>query len=197
MNKQKSLSEAVLNSGLHAENLPVLKAVADLDKDIISVFGNLIVANADETQIKEIAELWANHASIQYLNAPEKYNFSIEKKDWKKFVTVKLEKRNNLLLVAHDQGKEEIKGFLYLQTVLMPSSELILKGVIEDIYTKPQYRRQSIASKLLDVAIEWCIKNSISQVDLVSLKNTKDLSEFFKYYRELNSSNVELELVTF
>lgn len=179
------------------DELARLKKVSDVDNFICCNFEDLIVTTASESHIKEISELWANLASIQQLCAQERYSFKFEEKDWQLFVRKKLNKKNNLLLVTYEKGKTEIKGFLYLQTITLPSSDLILKGIIEDIYTKPQYRKQGIAAKLLDVALRWAFSQNIKHVDLVSLSKAKDLSAFYQKVLNNKNRNVNLELVNF
>ena len=151
----------------------------------------------EESHIPEIAELWANHASIQQIFAPQKYSFKTEGKDWRTFVRKKLEKENNLLLVVHKKDDKEVRGFLYLQTITLPSSNLILKAVIEDIYTKPQYRKQKVASKMLDVAMDWAISQGIKQVDIISMISTKGVTEFFNSFLKEFKKDVKLEVVNF
>jgi len=113
------------------------------------------------------------------------------------FVKRKLSKNQNLFLVAHDTGSSEIKGFLYLQTITLPSSDLVLKAVIEDIYTKPQYRNQGIATKLLETVLEWACSQNIKQVEFISSSKTKNLSSLFlKMFNKLKGT-MNLELVTF
>ena len=106
-----------------------------------------------------------------------------------------MEKTHNLLLVAHDKGSTEIKGFLYLQAITIPSSDLVLKGVIEDIYTKPQYRRQDIASTLLNVSISWALKQNIKQIELISLTRSNDLIQFYIRFIKGSKLDIKLDLV--
>ena len=195
-NKGKSISDLVLSTSFAKDELANLKKISDINNQICCVFDDLIVCSASECHVKEIAELWANLASIQQISAPDKYSFQREEKDWQSFVRKKLSKKNNLLLVAHKQGDYEVKGFLYLQTITIPSSDLVLKGVMEDIYTKPQHRRLEIASKLLNVAMDWAIGQNIKQVDFISLTNAKDLSGFYLSFLKKLKKDITLELVT-
>lgn len=193
----KSTTKFMQSDSITSDEVANLKKVSDIDNSISRTFNNLIICNANETHTKEISELWANLATIQQIISPERYNFKLEGKDWQVFVRKKLSKNNNLLLVAYDNDKSEIKGFLYLQTVTLPSSNLILKGVTEEIYTKPQYRKAGIASRLLEVAIEWANSQSVKQIDFIAPAESRDLLGFYsKTLNELNK-NVNLELVTF
>ena len=179
------------------DEIAKLKKVSEINNQVFSTIDDLVICSAENSCVKEIAELWANLASIQQISHPEKYSFQKEDKNWQAFVRKKLEKKNNLLLVAHDKGKVEVKGFLYLQTITLPSSDLILKGVIEDLYIKPQHRRQDIATKLLDVAMDWAEKQNIKQVELISLTSAKDLSLFYLQVIKNFNRDVNLDLVTF
>src|SRR3989338_5469231 len=127
-----------------SEELANLKKVSDINNYVLFEQDDIVISSANDNHIKELGELWANLASIQQIFAPERYSFNAEKKDWHYFVQNKVEKRSNSLLVAQKKNEYEVRGFLYIQSVTLPSSELVLKGVIEDIYTKPQYRRQGI-----------------------------------------------------
>ena len=189
--------ETTSNQPHSKDELANLKRVSEIDNSIKKEFGDLIISNANESHVKEIAELWANLASVQQIFAPQRYNFKAEGKDWQAFVQRKITKKNNLLLVAHDKGNVEVKGFLYLQTVTIPSSDLILKGVVEDIYTKPQYRKQSIAHKMFEVSLEWAQRQNIKQIDLIMLANTKDLSAFYAKTLNKIKKDINLELVVF
>ena len=177
-----------------------LKRIDDLDNKVKVLKDDLIICTAQEEHVKEISELWANLATIQQLNAPSRYNFKLEDKDWQIFIRKKLAKKNNLLLAVHRENSSEVRGFLYLQTVAIPSSDLVLKGVIEDLYIKPQYRRQKIASMLLDVSLEWAKHEKVKKIDFISVKEGSDLSKFYSGYVEkqkLRLKDVNLELVEF
>ncbi len=178
------------------DELANLKNINDLDNEVSFVDGDLIVCTANDSHVKEIAELWANLACIQQMYAPERYNFLPEGKDWRAFVKRKMEKPHNLLLVAHNKGSEEIKGFLYLQAITIPSSNLVLKGVIEDIYTKPQYRRQDLASTMLNVSMNWSMKQKIKQIDLITLSRSNDLIQFYLRFIKESKLGINLDLIT-
>ena len=197
MDLEKDLIKDSVNQNLNiSDELAHLKNINELDNNVNFVDGDLIICTADETHVKEIAELWANLASIQQMYAPDRYNFLPEGKNWQAFVRRKMEKIHNLLLVAHNKNDTEIKGFLYLQSITIPSSELVLKGVIEDIYTKPQYRRQDLASTLLSVSISWALKQKIKQVDLISLTRSNDLIQFYLKFIKGSKQDINLDLVT-
>lgn len=191
------INKSAINKNIDTDELANLKKISDVDNYISTLMDDLVISTANEVHIKEIAELWANLASIQQLNAPERYDFKGDKKDWREFVAVKLSKKHNLLLVAHDKDQYEVKGFLYLQAVTIPSSEFILKGVVEDIYIKPQYRRETIASKLLDVAMQWAESQNIKQIDLITITKAKDLLNFYLKYIKHTKCGVTLDLVAF
>ncbi len=178
------------------ESITKLKNIHEINNSVYFEFGDLVICSANESHVSEIAELWANHSSIQQLNAPERYIFKGEGKDWQAFVRRKIDKKNNLLLVAHRKGLKEILGFLYIQTITLPASELVLKGVIEDIYTKPQHRKLGIATKLMNVGFEWAVNEKIKQIDFVALRNIKGLSDFYSKFSQQSKSNLDLTLLT-
>ena len=195
MESNKSISKQNLSEPITGDELANLKKVTDIDNNIKCEFGDLIICTADESHVKEVAELWANLACVQQIFAPQRYDFVAEGKNWQSFVRRKLSKKNNLLLVAHNKGSVEVKSFLYLQTVTIPSSDLILKGIIEDLYTKPQYRKQEVAFKLLDTATHWAQSQNIKQIDLIALSKTKDLFEFYSKILKRIEKNINLELL--
>ena len=173
-----------------------LMTVSEVDNFVHVVENDLVISTADESHVRETAELWANLATIQQIYAPERYNFAPSGKDWRAFVRSKMEKEHNLLLVAHDKGEVEIKGFLYLQTITIPSTNLVLKGVIEDIYTKPQHRKKNIAASLLKVALLWAEKQKIKQVDLITISKSNDLIQFYLKFIKEYKNDIDLQLVT-
>ncbi len=185
------------------DELANLKNINELDNNVTCIDGDLIICTANDSHVKEIAELWANLAGIQQMYAPERYNFLPEGKDWQAVVRRKMERTHNLLLVAHNKNDRdipwhvcpEIKGFLYLQSITIPSSDLVLKGVIEDIYTKPQYRRQDVASALLNVGISWALKQKIKQIDLISLTRSNNLIQFYLRFLKESKQDINLDLV--
>lgn len=195
--EQESISKIINDNLAVRDELANLKRVADIVNVISKEFDGLIVTSASEVHIKEIAELWANSATVQQIYAPERYSFKTESKNWHEFVRSKLSKKNNLLLVAHKKNDKEVMGFLYLQTVTIPSSDLIVKGIIEDIYTKPQYRREGIALKLFEVCLDWAVKQSIKQIDLITLAKSRDLMLFYLKAIKNFKHDVNLELLTF
>lgn len=201
VNKSKSLSKENLSDLIStdfssSDEIAKLKRVSDIDNFIERTFGDLIIKTVDKTHVKELAELWANLASLQQLYDSARYNFHSERKDWQVFVENKISKKNNLLLVAHKANNSEIMGFLYLQTIALPSSDIVFKGVLEDIYTKPQFRRQNVASNLIEVGLEWLQNQGIKQISLISLNNTKQLKLFYgNVFKKLNEE-MSIELVT-
>ena len=192
MESKRIISE---NKNPITDELANLKRISDVDNFIERRFDDLVIKSADEGHIKELGELWANHACVQQIFAPDRYDFKAEGKNWQFFVSKKLLKQNNLLLVAQKDKEYEVRGFLYLQTVTIPSSDLLLKGIIEDVYTKPQYRSQGIATKMLEIALEWVAKQNIKQVDLISLGSTKGVSSFCSNALSKTKSNVSLNLL--
>lgn len=198
MEADKSISSRLSDKeklSLSCDELANLRRINEVDNQINVVLDDLIICSADEKHVREVAELWANLASIQQLIAPQRYSFN--QKDWQRFVREKLDKKSNLLLVTHKLNDPEIKGFLYLQTITLPSSDLVLKGVLEDIYTKPQYRRSGAATKLLDVGIEWALNHNIKQIDLISFTKIKELTYFYLDFIKKSKKDINLELVSF
>lgn len=179
----------------YKDKIADLTKVSDVDHNISFEFGNLIISNPKEEHIPELAELWANLATIQQLNNPVRYCFKREDKNWQNVVRHKMSKSQNLLLVATTKDSPEVKGFLYLQTVTIPSSDLIIKGFIEDLYTKPQHRRKGIAHKMLEVAMCWSKLHGFKQIELVSLLNSKDVISFYESFKQLQEKEIDLELV--
>ena len=178
------------------EDVAKLIKTPDINNTFYHEFDDLLIETANETHKKEIAELWANLAAIQQIVLPERYSFKGHSKQWYLLVEQKLTKKHHLLLSAHIKNQDEIKGFLYLQTVTLPSSNLILKCMIEDLYTKPQYRKQGIATKLLNCALEWVEKMNIRHVDLISTTKSRDLSFFYLNYLKVFNGNIKAELIT-
>lgn len=184
-----------LRQAVFSDELANLKKIDEINNEIEKQFDDLVLCTANESHVRELGELWANLACVQQIAAPDRFDFVAEGKDWQVFVRKKLAKKNNLLLVAHKSGETEVRGFLYLQTVTIPSSDLILKGIIEDIYTKPQYRKHGLATKMLDLALEWASKQNVKHVDFILL--TPALSEFYSKISKKIKKNVNLELLTF
>jgi ribosomal protein S18 acetylase RimI-like enzyme len=174
------------------DELAKLTKISEINNLIEREFGEITIHTADESFIKELGELWANLASVQQLSDSQRYNFFAERKDWQQFVRNKIEKKNNLLLIARKKGNNEVRGFLYLQTITLPSSDLVLKGVVEDIYTKPQYRKQHIASQMLEVALLWAAKQNIKQIDLITLEKPNVLLSF--YEKVLNRIKLDINI---
>lgn len=179
-----------------SEDIAQLVKTSDIDNQVYSEGNNLVIETASENHKREIAELWANLAAIQQIVMPERYSFKGHSKEWHLLVEQKLTKKSHLLLSAHIKNEHEIRGFLYLQTITLPSSNLILKCMIEDLYTKPQYRTQGIATKLLNSALEWADKMNIRHADLISTTKSRDLSFFYLNYLKNFNGNIKAELIT-
>ena len=184
------------SSELEEEHLSNLKSLSEINNQVLVADEDLIISNPNQSHIRELSELWANLATVQQIYAPERYDFKSEEKNWQVFVKNKIEKQHNLLLVAQGKDSPEVKGFLYLQTITIPSSNLVLKAVIEDIYTKPQHRRGRIANKMLDIALNWAKMHNIKQIDLITLTRSKDLIQFYLKYIKETKLDINLELVT-
>ena len=178
------------------EQLSNLRNLSEINNRVEYSDEDLVISNPLESHIRELSELWANLATVQQIYAPERYDFRTEEKNWQVFVRDKMEKQHNLLLLAHGRDSSEVRGFLYLQTITIPSSNLVLKAVVEDIYTKPHHRRGSIARRMLDTALDWANNNNIKQVDLITLTRSKDLVQFYLKYIKESKCDINLELVT-
>ncbi len=191
-NGEKMKTEQITKT---SDEMANLKKIAEISNNVHFEIDDLEICSASEDHVKEIAELWANLATIQRLNLPERYSFQGEGKNWQEFVRRKIEKKQNLLLVIKKKGEYEVRGFLYLQSITLPLSDFILKGVIEDIYTKPQYRKQKLATKLLNTALDWANSQNIKQVDFISFERAKDLNGFYNNFSGQQKDNVELKLI--
>lgn len=191
----RNLNQSQDEESIHPDELANLKKITDIDNKISKDYGDLVVSNASENDVKEVAELWANLASVQQIFAPGRFSFSSEGKDWQMFVRKKLSKLNNLLLVIRKKNEYEVRGFLYLQTITLPSSDLVLKAIVEDVYTKPQYRRQHLANTMLDVAFEWAQNHNIKKIELISISNSKDLESFYSKILKRVTKSLELEFL--
>ena len=176
--------------------LAQLKSVEQIDNLVHVIEDELVICSMNDNYISEVAELWANLAAIQQVQAPDRYSFKEEQKNWRVFVKNKMEKKQNLFLVVHSRNDLEIRGILYLQTITLPSSNFVLKGIIEDIYTKPQYRRQGIAKLMLNVAFNWAKKQKVKEVDLITLLHSKDLIQFYLKFIKESKLDINLDLLT-
>jgi GNAT superfamily N-acetyltransferase len=193
---EKGENMKVENMSQSSEELANLKNVNQIDNSFHAEIGDLEITSAKEEHINELAELWANLATIQRLNMPDRFSFEGEGKNWREFVKKKIDRKQNLFLVIKKKGEYEVRGFLYLQSIKLPMSELILKGIIEDVYIKPQYRKQGLASLLMNAALDWSSQHNIKQVDCITFEKAKDLNGFVNSFSSEYKGDVDFKLVT-
>lgn len=80
----------------------------------------------------------------------------------------------------------EVVSSLYLYTVKLPSRKL---GVIEEVWTKEEYRRQGRATRLIERALKMAKKLRLDCVELTVRQDKPEIQEFYKslgFYDRLN-----------
>lgn len=82
-----------------------------------------------------------------------------------------------MLIKFKDKHNNKIVSSLILYTVKLPSRYL---GVIEEVYTLPEYRRQGRATKLIKKAILHCKYLSVDCVELTVRQDNIEIQNFYK-----------------
>lgn len=80
----------------------------------------------------------------------------------------------------------EIISSLILYTVKLPSRHL---GVIEEVWTKEEYRNQGRATKLIKKALEYAKELGLDCVELTVRQDKPEIQAFYKklgFYDRLN-----------
>ena len=72
-----------------------------------------------------------------------------------------------LALVATEEGREEIRGMMTLQTVVSTATGT-LSGWVEDVVIDPDFRGKGIGTALLNHAEEWALSNGITRLQLLA-----------------------------
>lgn len=76
-----------------------------------------------------------------------------------------------------DELDGKIVSSLYLYLVELPSRHL---GVIEEVNTDPEYRRQGRATALIKLAIEMCKERGCNCVELTVREDKPEIQAFYQ-----------------
>ena len=110
----------------------------------------------------------------------KKYNENI-KEDYKldNWYPNLIDKDNNQLFIA--VYNNEIVGYAYVKIITSSDSpEIYTEASISGIYIKENYRRQGIATKLINEAKKWCINKGVSYLKLNVLEGNRTALNLYK-----------------
>ncbi|HEX4489128.1 MAG TPA: GNAT family N-acetyltransferase [Terriglobales bacterium] len=80
--------------------------------------------------------------------------------------------------LAEVDGKVVAGGGLFVTSWLSHPGDLICrKATVLNVYTDPEYRRQGIARKLMEVIVEWCRKEGFANLFLHASHEGRPLYE--------------------
>ena len=90
-----------------------------------------------------------------------------------------IDKDNNQLFIA--VYNNEIVGYAYVKIITTSDSpEIYTEASISGIYVKENYRRQGIATKLINEAKKWCINKGVSYLKLNVLEGNRTALNLYK-----------------
>ena len=90
-----------------------------------------------------------------------------------------IDKDNNQLFIA--VYNNEIVGYAYVKIITSSDSpEIYTEASISGIYVKENYRRQGIATKLINEAKKWCINKGVSYLKLNVLEGNRIALNLYK-----------------
>ena len=110
----------------------------------------------------------------------KKYNENI-KEDYKldNWYPNLIDKDNNQLFIA--VYNNEIVGYAYVKIITSSDSpEIYTEASISGIYVKENFRRQGIATKLINEAKKWCINKGVSYLKLNVLEGNSTALNLYK-----------------
>lgn len=74
-----------------------------------------------------------------------------------------------IAFVARDKEKDEIVSVAYLHIIEIPANSILLNGLYGDVlsvYTKEEYRKQGICTKIMKNLVEYGKKMGLERIDL-------------------------------
>ena len=90
-----------------------------------------------------------------------------------------IDKDNSQLFIA--VYNNEIVGYAYVKIITSSDSpEIYTEASISGIYVKENYRRQGIATKLINEAKKWCINKGVSYLKLNVLEGNRTALNLYK-----------------
>ena len=117
---------------------------------------------------------------ILLIQDEKKYNENI-KEDYKldNWYPNLIGKGNNQLFIA--VCNNEIVGYVYVKIITSSDSpEIYNEASISGIYVKESFRRQGIATKLINEAKKWCINKGVSYLKLNVLEGNSTALNLYK-----------------
>lgn len=91
---------------------------------------------------------------------------------------VLLRARSTRIMLALSDGRA--CGYALTTTGFTLESGLIAE--LQDLYVRPERRRQGLATALVDDSVEWARSNAATSVELVVAPNGRDVSGLLRYY---------------
>ena len=90
-----------------------------------------------------------------------------------------IDKDNNQLFIA--VYNNEIVGYAYVRIITTSdSSDIYIAASISGIYVKESFRKQGIATKLINEAKKWCINKGVSYLKLNVLEGNRIALNLYK-----------------
>ena len=90
-----------------------------------------------------------------------------------------IDKDDSQLFIAVNDN--EIVGYIYVKIITSSDSpEIYTEASISGIYVKENYRRQGIATKLINEAKKWCINKGVSYLKLNVLEGNRIALNLYK-----------------
>ncbi len=149
---------------------------------------NIIITKATINDINELCNLLNDLFSIEKDFTP---NYEKQKKGLLEIIN----SNNSIIFVAkknfdnkNNNNNNKIIGMVSLQ-ILISTAEGGKVGLLEDLIINKNCRNKGIGTKLIKTVEEYCIKNNLLRLSLLSDKNNKNALLFYKS-KNYNTTNL-------
>lgn len=89
-------------------------------------------------------------------------------------------KNNSAIFIAIE---EKIIGYIYVKIITsLDGPQLFHEAIIDGLFVIPEYRNQSVATKLIEESKKWCIRKGVKYICLEVLTNNEVAKQL--YYKE-------------
>lgn len=154
----------------------------------------MIYRRANSADIPQMLPLWRYLIDI---HAPLERMFETTEGAEDKFAAFigsLLGKENYLVAVAEEEGK--LAGYVVAHVSQTPEVFVLRRRMyVQDMVVDPEYRRQGVARKLMDLVLDFAKNRQVEKIDLLVAVQNEDANKFWQkmgFHPALNYMNLYL-----
>lgn len=155
----------------------------------------MIYRRASSADIPQMLPLWRYLIDI---HAPMERMFETvdgAEAKFAEFIRSLLDKENYLVAVAEQEGK--LAGYVICHVSQTPDVFVLRRKMyVQDMVIDPEYRRQGVARKLMDMVLNFAKEHRVEKIDLLVAVQNEGANKFWRemgFHHAINYMNLYLD----